>query len=188
MKPAILIVAAALPLAACNKQPEVHARNASVAEVESKMRDARESGSFIRPGKWQTKTTVEDISVPGMPAEFADQLKKTIAMHQEQTFETCLTEEDVRKPSEDFFTGKNNECRYDHFTMAGGKIDAEMRCDGGKGGQQGMTMTMVGSYSPDAYQMQMSMKSQGGEGMEGGMAMTMRSDAKRVGACTGKES
>jgi hypothetical protein len=186
MRHAVILIACVLPLAACNKQPEVHAKNASVAEVESKMRDAREAGSFIRPGKWQTKTTVEEISVPGMPAEFADQMKKTMAMHQEQTFETCLTEADVKRPGEDFFTGKNNECRYDHFTMAGGKIDAELRCGGDKGGQQ--VMTMAGTYSPDAYQMQMSMKSDGGEGPQAGMSMSMRANAKRVGACTGKES
>ena len=52
----------------------------------------------------------------------------------------------MKKPKEDFFAGKNSECRYDHFTMGGGKIDAMMHC--GKEGH-GQTMRMAGTYSSD---------------------------------------
>ena len=48
------------------------------------------------------------------------------------------------------FTGKDNgNCRYDHFTMGGGKFDAAMRCEGQAAAQE-MTMAMNGTYSPDA--------------------------------------
>ena len=53
----------------------------------------------------------------------------------------------MKRPKEDFFAGKNNECRYDHFTMGGGKIDAAMHC-GGKHGES-QVMQMAGTYSPD---------------------------------------
>lgn len=184
MRISVILIVAALPLAACGKQPEVHAENASVSDVEKEVRQASAEGSFIRPGLWQSKTTVEEITIPGMPAAFADEMKRSIAANQEHRFESCLTDADVKRPKEDFFTGKSNECRYDHFTMAGGKIDAELRCGGGDGVRQ--VMTMAGSYSSDAYRMSMAMKAEGGQGPEAQMSMKMRTEAKRVGECTRK--
>ena len=183
MKLRVILIASALPLAACDNQPEVRADNASIADVEKKVRDASAEASFIRPGLWQSRTTVEEISVPGMPAAMADQMKQTIAAQQQEAFESCLTEEDVKRPKEDFFTGKDNQCRYDHFTMAGGKIDAELRCGGENGARQ--VMTMNGSYSPEAYEMRMAMNAESG-GPGGGMTMRMRTQAKRIGECKAK--
>ena len=57
------------------------------------------------------------------------------------------------KPKEDFFAGKNNECRYDHFTMGGGKIDALMHC--GKKDAGSDHAVWAGTCGPDSYQMQM---------------------------------
>ena len=115
-----------------------------------------------------------------MPAGVADEMKR--AQGREMTSETCLTPEEAKRPKEDFFGGKDN-CRYERFNMGNGKIDAVMNCSEGGGAQ---TMTMAGTYSGDAYQMQMTMQSQG-DGEDGAMAMKMRVDAKRIGACTGKE-
>jgi hypothetical protein len=98
----------------------------------------------------------------------------------------CLTPEEARRPGGEFFTGKESkDCRYERFTMAGGKIDAAMKCTVEQATQ---TMTMKGAYTADTYNMQMSMKAEGGEGYDAGMTMRMRVDAKRVGECTGKEA
>ena len=183
MKNFALMIVAAGTLAACNKAPEVHEKDASVAEVAKKVREASADQSFVRPGLWQSKVTIEQLEMPGMPPEAAERMKAMMAQNQAHDFKTCLTPEDVNKPKEDFFAGKNNECRYDHFTMGGGKIDAAMRC-GGKDGTN--VMQMAGTYSPDSYNMQTSMKIRSGEA-EGGMAMSMRIEAQRIGECTGKE-
>jgi hypothetical protein len=111
-------------------------------------------------------------------------MNQTMARNQPHEYKSCLTSEDVKRPKEDFFAGKHNECRYDHFTMSGGKIDALMHCRAAGGGQ---TMHLAGTYSPDSYQMQMSTKTEGGAQAERAMAMRMRVDAHRVGECTGKE-
>ena len=87
----------------------------------------------------------------------------------------------MKRPKEDFFAGKNNECRYDHFTMGGGKIDAAMHCGGRMA--KARLMQMAGTYSPESYQMQTSMKMEGGSTPQGAMAMTMRIEANRVGEC-----
>ena len=49
---------------------------------------------------------------------------------QNNSFEHCLTPEDAKQPKEEILRrqGQRN-CRYDHFTMGGGKIDAAMRCE-----------------------------------------------------------
>lgn len=177
-----ILAACALPLAACNKSPEVHEKDASVSEVAQKVRAATADQAFVEPGLWESKVTIDRLDMPGMPAEVADRMKTMMAQNQEHSFRTCLTKEDVQKPKEDFFTGKDNQCRYDRFTMGNGKIDAVMHC--GKDPAR-MSMQMAGTYSPDNYHMQMSTKVEGaGEDAQSGMTMQMRVDAQRVGECT----
>ena len=50
-----------------------------------------------------------------------------------------------------------------------------------------MKMTMAGTYSADAFQVQMGMTSNAGDALGEGMQMKMRVEARRVGECTGKE-
>lgn len=181
MKHAVAMTVLALSLAACNKGPQVDEKNATPAEVAQKVRENAGDQAFVRPGLWESKVTIEKFDVPGMPAEMAQRMKTMMAENQEHGFQTCLTAEDVKRPKEDFFAGKDNECRYEHFTMGGGKIDAAMHCGGKQGGSQ--VMQMAGTYSPDSYQMQTSMKMEGRETPQGAISMTMRVEAQRIGEC-----
>lgn len=178
----------ALPLAllaACGSDPQVDARNASVQDVAGQVADAGGSEMFVRPGKWQSRVEIEKFELPGAPPAAAEAMR---GMQQRMAVqESCLTPEEAKRPKEDFFAGEGKNCRYDHFTMGNGKIDAVMKCSG-----EGMaqTMAMQGTYGPEAYQMRMSMKAEAGAGGEigpaGGMTMTMRVDAKRIGECDSK--
>ena len=182
MKPIALVIACALPLAACNSEPEISAENASAEDVAKQVRDAGGTASFVNPGKWQSTVTIEEMTMPGMPPEVAAQMKSV--QGRAQTHETCLSAEDAKRPKEDFFNAGKN-CRYDRFEMGNGKIDAVMKCSDGGATQ---TMTMNGTYSGDTYAMRMSMQSGAGTGgAEQGMGMKMRVEAKRTGQCTGKE-
>ena len=169
-----------LAVAACNRGPQVHEENASVDEVAAKVREATGGARFIRAGEWKSTGTIEEMSIPGMTEAESARMKQAMAKSGIHEFSTCLTEEDVKQPEGKFFTG-NDQCRYDHFTMSGGKIDAAMRCNAAGGGSQ--LMTMKGNYSPESYSMRMEMKSAGGPGAAGAMTMRMRVDSKRVGAC-----
>lgn len=180
-----VLAACAVMIAACNKEPQVNEKNASVAEVAAKVRESGGDQSLVRPGLWASTVTIDEFTVPGMPAEMAARMKTMMAQNQEHSFKTCLTPEDVKRPKEDFFAGKSNECRYEHFTMGGGKIDAAMHCGGKDGATQ--VMQMAGTYSPESYQMQTSMKAEGGSDEGANMTMKMHIDAKRIGECTGKE-
>ena len=172
---ALLIAASFIALAACGG-PKVNEENASVAEVSEKVAEASRKNEFIRPGKWLSSVTVEEMSVPGMPPQQAEQMKRMIA--ETQTSESCLTPEQAKQPKEQFFSG-NESCRYDHFRMGNGKIDAKMRCENGGNSQ---LMEMEGTYSPDSYQMRMKTSGEAGGGQT--MRMRMKVEAKRIGECT----
>ena len=182
---AAALLACALPLAACNSEPEVSATNASVEEVADKVADAGAGANFIRAGKWSSTVTMEEVSAPGMPPELAERMKGATGAAAGKTYESCLTEEEAKAPKEDFFAGKNASCRYDHFNMGGGKIDAKMRCSQGGMSQ---VMEMAGTYGPERYQMRMATKMEGAGGPVEGMTMKMRVDAKRVGVCDAKKA
>jgi hypothetical protein len=181
MKQAMVIVPLIAALAGCQSESRVEADNATVGEVANQVADvAANDKQSIRPGLWSSTMTIEEIDAPGIPAEIVRRMKD--ATGSGKTHQGCLTEEQARKPGAGFFTGTGDQCRYDHFTMGGGKIDATMRCS-----QQGVSqvMQLKGTYSPESYQMRMSAHMEGA-GPVGGMTMTMRVDAKRIGQCTAK--
>ena len=178
MRLAVLPLALAA-LTGCSNEPEIDARNASPEDVAAQIGNAQSSDQFVRPGKWQSKVTIEQLELPGMPAQMAEQMKQVMARHQEKTSESCLTPEQAKRPSEDFFAGKDNNCRYEHFTMGGGKIDAKMRCAAAAGASQVMEMT--GTYSPESYEMRMSTRTEGAG--SAGMNMKLRVASTRIGAC-----
>lgn len=185
MRVPTMMLAAAL-LAGCGGgDGTVEAENASVEEVQQKLREAGGSEAFVDPGRWEQKATLVDIDVPGMPAEMKAGMQK--AMGTSQTQVACLTPEEAKNPREDFFAGADKSCRYENFRWGDGKIDVRMLC-AGEGREQRMSLN--GTYSRDSYQMEMQVEGQG----EGGasdpmkqMTMTMRVEARRVGECTGQE-
>lgn len=178
-----LIVVGIAALAACNRSPEIDERNASVEEVAQKVREAG-NDNLITPGKWQTRVTVQDMTIPGMPPGMQGKMKQMLAQQQNIVAESCLTPEDAKRPGGKFFTGKeSSNCRYERFTMSGGKVDAVMRCAGGQGGA--MVMTMNGTYTPTESTTNMDMEVSGPEGM---MKMKAVTENRRIGDCTGNEA
>ena len=186
MRKHVILFTSLAALAGCDSRADVDVRDANSSEVAEAVRESRvaSDGDFMmRPGRWSSSVTVEELVAPGMPPGFAEQMKDMMAGA--EAHESCLTPEQARKPREDFFAGKDNKCRYDHFRMGDGKIDMKMRCDEGGATQ---VMEMAGTYSPESYTMTMNMDREGGAAAAGEMRMKMRVDAKRVGECTGKEA
>jgi hypothetical protein len=184
MKYSVLAVGCAAVLASCNKGPEVNLHNASVNEVSHAVRESgmMNGGVTVQPGLWESKVTVQEMSIPGMPAQYAGKMKQVMAEHQQQSSKHCLTPAEAKRPKEGFFTNKDDSCKYDHFTMGNGKIDIAMVCKG-EGFSQNTVMS--GTYTPTSYSMDMASKGAGGD--QQGMTMKMHIDAKRVGECTGKD-
>jgi hypothetical protein len=174
----------ALPLiliAACNKDPEVKMENATVGEVAKEMRKQGGSDSFVNPGRWQQTVALLEMDAPGMPPEAKSMMQR--AMEKAQVHTVCLTEAQAKSPKEDFFTGADQNCRYEHFNWGDGKIDLKLNC---KHPNATQTMVLTGTYEPDSYVLTMTSNSEGSRPMEK-MTMKMKVDAKRVGACDGTE-
>ena len=175
----------ALPLfclAACGSDPEVKADNAKPSEVAAKMRDAAGKGSFVRPGQWEQTVSLLKIEAPGMPPEAREYMQR--AMGTAQVHNVCLSKEQAENPREDFFTGADKNCTYEHFNWGDGKIDLKLIC---KHEQAVTTMAMAGTYSPDNYVLTMTSTNNAAT-ETGDMVMTMKVAAKRVGECKGGDT
>lgn len=176
-----------LALAACGDDATVEKKNASTAEVAKSVADA---GLKLKPGRWELTMKFARFEVEGMPPEAQKAMQEM--MGQTRTYASCLTKEEAEKPDGSFFGQENENCRYDTFTMAGGKIDATMTCkdknkgEGGEGGSGEAKMTMVGTYAPDSYDMAMTMKGKAPNG--NAMNIEMAATSKHVGDCKGDEA
>ena len=169
-----------LALAACGSGDEVEMENASISEVAREMTKSGED-RFIDPGAWEQKVTLVSVDAPGMPPEAKEMMAK--AMGEARVHSVCLSETEAKSPREDFFTGADQNCRYEHFKWGGGKIDLKLDC---KHPNARQTMELTGTYQPRSYQMAMTATNQG-RGPQEEMVMKMRVDAKRVGACTAEQ-
>ena len=182
MKQSFRVMVPALMIAACNKGPQVDLHNASANEVSKAVQQSgvMSSDTLVQPGLWESKVSVLDVTMPGIPPQYAERMKEELAKHRNDSNRHCIKPEDVKKPKEGFF-GADKSCRYEHFTMGGGKIDIAMVCK-----QENLTNTtnMTGTYTPTTYSMDVSSI---GSGPQQGMTMKMHVDAKRIGECTGTE-
>ena len=118
MKQIFCVAASVLCLAACNKGSNVDLHNASANQVSQAVKQSgvMNSGGMIQPGLWESKVTILDMNVPGLPPKYAAEIKQHMAQQREHTAKHCITEADVKKPKEDFF-GADKSCKYDQFTM-----------------------------------------------------------------------
>lgn len=180
MKYAIAALVPAIMLAGCNKGVEM--KNASADEVAAATKEA----NFIKPGKWSTTSEVLAVNLEGLPAEakaMGDAMSKSM-VGRKNTFESCVTEEESKKPAAKMFAGNDKgNCVYDKFAMGGGKMDAVMTCTP-LGGPGKINMTMNGSYGDDAYSIDVEMKVEGPPDSPGSaMTIKAKNSGIRKGEC-----
>jgi Protein of unknown function (DUF3617) len=166
----------ALALAGCGSGKTVTATNESVSGVAKKVAD---SGLRFVPGRWELTRKFIKLDMQGMPPEAEAAMQKAIG--KEHTSASCLTKDEAEKPAAKFFGQAAHDCKYDTFSMGSGKIDAKMSCKTAQGAQ---VVTMTGTYTPETYDMTMSVNGSGPGGKA--MSMTMAMSAKHHGECTGK--
>ena len=157
-----------LALAACNSKEGVTAKDASVEDVAKQIAN---SDVALTPGRWETSVAVAGKA---MPVPGAD--KDAMA--------TCLTKADVDEMDKNIMQKPMESCRYDSFTMAGGKIEGAMSCNPPEGQGPAMKMTMAGTYTPGTYDLEMTTEIvMGGKPHKTAMHVVSR----RVGECNGTE-
>ncbi len=176
MRNATLIAQIALLLSACGSSGEDKPGNIAATDSMTKGEVAAVVDTVkMRPGQWESSYTLEDITMPNMPAgapveQIEQQMKATMSR---ASIRHCVTPEQAEKPSGDMFSGqKDKDCRYKGFVMARGAMKGQVSCT--KDGTA-MNATMSGTYGSDRYDIGMDMTMSGaGAGSNGGQTMTMK--------------
>ncbi|HLO20883.1 MAG TPA: DUF3617 domain-containing protein [Sphingomicrobium sp.] len=178
MKRSTVIIACTAALANCNKPPQVHEKNASIEQVANAVSTSGVANDlYLKAGEWKVTAAVDEMDIPGLPPEAQSQMKQAMSQRGNTSYQYCLTAEQAKKPGGKFFNRQaDRNCRYDHFSMGDGKIDAVLRCAAPAGS---MSMAIDGTYSADSYSTHVSMNMEGGQKM----TMKMRSEAHRIGEC-----
>jgi anaerobic selenocysteine-containing dehydrogenase len=91
MKYAVCVVASVV-LAGCNEGPTVELHNATGQQVAQAVTKAgvMNSDSMVEPGLWRSKATVEEMNIPGIPAQYAAQMKQNMAEHRNDSSSHCI--------------------------------------------------------------------------------------------------
>ncbi|MEZ5681847.1 MAG: DUF3617 domain-containing protein [Erythrobacter sp.] len=178
MRRYILLAATTAALAACGS-PDADADG----DGEISMAEAAESAKDMvkpEPGKYRATVEMVDVEIPGAPKEVQDMMKRMISVGA-QTHEYCLTSEDAEKGFEEMArqSQDNDDCSFEKFEAAGGKIDAIMNCE--RQGEGIARMTMQGTGTATSSEMTMTMDAKAPDGKT--MKMTMKSNQERIGDC-----
>lgn len=170
-----------LLLAGCGKGA-VTLKNASVEEVAK----ATENADKLNPGEWANTTEIVSVDMPGMPEAQKKMMQSmsAAATGKKTEVKNCITPEQAKKPSADMFAGAGKNCQFESFSLAGGQMDAVLKCaDPARGG--GMTMAMKGQYGGETYAMTstLTMKGASGEHQGASMVIISKNSGKRIGEC-----
>lgn len=165
MRAFCLLVVPALTIAGCSNEKTVTATNASVEEVQNQVAAAGGAIS-MKPGQWEGTASVKMPTAGGQTAT--------------QPIKACITEDQVKPGSNPFAGQLGQGCKYDHFKMDGGKIDAAMTCD-----IQGMKMKTAvnGEFTPESYKINSTSEASGGPAGAAGMKTETVIEARRTGDC-----
>ena len=123
-------------LPACNKEAK---------EPVTADKVVAEAGELAQPlpGQYETRVKLLEFSVPGLPPSQADRIKAMMGNVGGETTSYCLTPEEAKKGFDEsvrkMTEGQGGmKCEFSRFDVDGGKLAAEMTCNG----QQGMTSTL----------------------------------------------
>lgn len=108
---------------------------------------------YQRGGLWQVQVTLDDLIVPGMPADEVERMKAAMAFDP-APLEICLSEipaeahPQIGDPVE---FGAAGDCTYTAVERPGDAVARKGACR--TGGGNDTDLTLIGSVAPDAYAM-----------------------------------
>lgn len=174
MRSMFLVSLAALTLAGCGSGTDGDG-DGKISDKEVAAETTK--ATLPEPGLYKATVEIEEMTIPGMPAGMADQMKQQAAA--QMTIENCLTEADRENMVKEMAPQAGGECTYDKYELSGGKIDAKMTCKTPDGGTA--VTTMAGTVSSTGVDMVMENTVSGGSAA--GTKMKMRMKNQRVGEC-----
>ena len=120
---------------------------------------------LMQPGQWEITSTITSIKGNLPPSVMASMKGRPNVIRQ------CITPAQAAQGPRDIMKARP-DCKFDKFTMSGGKYASQMQC-------KDMRVSATGNYTP------VSMAATATMVMTGQMALTMTSNTKgrRIGAC-----
>jgi anaerobic C4-dicarboxylate transporter len=135
----------------------------------------------ITPGLWETKITFKTIDAKGLPE--AAKAQMIAAMGEGVTVKSCLTKEQVEKPSAEFFgSPKGSNCTLRQMKMTANNAAIVMTCK--PDAKTVIESQMTGQFSADKYTMDVQQKTRGTP--MGDLITAGRIEGKRLGECPAK--
>ncbi|WP_260924972.1 DUF3617 domain-containing protein [Novosphingobium sp. 9] len=133
------------------------------------------------PGRYEQTSSITRFDVPGMDPAALAQLRQMMERTQVQTL--CLTKAQSDAGFKAMFARleQGGQCHYAHFTVTGGKIDAQMTCKGQNGGTAAINMT--GTIGAQGSDVTVAMDQTGLPAPAETVAMTMHMVTRRTGEC-----
>lgn len=145
----IVLAVLGLTLTGCSKQPDAAQTQASAAAAAT----AAVQAMRPEPGKYRVTTKFTKVSIPGLPPAAAANAGKMFS-NTGQSTEFCLTPQQASMGFEEMTKrAAQGKCTYDRFNAVGGRLDAAMTCETGRG----MTTKshVTGTFSPTGSNMTM---------------------------------
>lgn len=174
MRSMIMVSLAALALAGCGSGADSDG-DGTITNQEAAAETA--DATLPEPGLYKIAVEIEEMTIPGMPAEMAEQMKQSTAAR--MSTEHCLTEAD-RANMVKQMAPQGDQCTYDKYDLSGGKIDAKMTCKLPDGGTA--VTTMAGTVAATGVDMVME-NTQSGGATQNGTHMKMHLKNTRIGEC-----
>ena len=175
------LVAVAM-LAACGSDPEPQEGSANAATVEAvNVEGAAEELSRIeiRPGQYESSAKLVNFEVPGLPEQFAEQVREELAKSLSQGNSFCVTSEEASQGPERMLQEMaESDCTFNRFDVSGGDVNADMQCTPSDGSPARVQMT--GNIGAQGSTMRMETAQ---ETPNGTVNLTVDLESRRVGDC-----
>ena len=157
----------------------IEAANASPEEISEKIASYGPRPE-VSPGQWEYIYKVTDIETVGMSPEEAARLKSAMPKHSRSS--TCVTQEKVNASVRRAILGGLKNCRYNHFRMAGGRFDADIRCE-----NNGAIVEAISAGEFSSEGLHVTMKHKISDASPQVLRYTARMDGRRTGVCTERD-
>jgi len=165
---------AALALTGCGKADD-GPKTVEQAQQEATKLDRPE------PGQYSQTMEVVKFEMPGAPPEMAKQMQTALGQRQNSVF--CLTDKMAEEGFQNMFReiGKDGQCKYQRFSVAGGKLDAELACQSATEGKG--TIKLAGTVGADGSDVTVEVDTTNPASPMGHTVIGMHLVSKRIGDC-----
>ena len=155
---------------------EIRLENATAGDA-LKQAEAARGKNRIEPGQWEDSFELVSMDLPGVPeGPLRDQMMAQAG--KPRVVRACKKADD-KAIDPGALSSEQRNCRFPKYEVAGGRIAAEMECQGPLGT---IRMSLAGTQSPTAYDVTMTQRQK----MPGGSqesTTVFRVTGKRVGDC-----